>query len=131
MGVSLPTEGNCAWATPAPESLLIAAIGLSLLAACTNSQSPATSDSQSATPDPVQAAKIETVARESMAKYNLRALIVKVTKDGQDVYTGATGTSMTGVPATVDMHFRSGSFGFTYIGQIFAETGRSGRGQPR
>lgn len=56
-----------------------------------------------------------------MSKHHLRALIVQVTKDGQNVYTGARGTSMTGVPATPDMHFRIGSFGFTYIGQIFAK----------
>jgi CubicO group peptidase (beta-lactamase class C family) len=103
------------------KSLLIATMGLSVLAACSSSQSAGPSETRVAAPDPAQTAQIEAVARESMDKHNLRALIVNVTKDGQDVYTGATGTSMTGVPATADMHFRSGSFGFTYIGQIFAK----------
>jgi CubicO group peptidase (beta-lactamase class C family) len=56
-----------------------------------------------------------------MAEYKLKAVIVRVTKGGQDVYTGARGESMTGVPATPAMHFRSGAFGFMYIGQIFAK----------
>lgn len=96
-------------------------MGLVLLAACSSSQSPASTDSQAASVDPALIAQIEKVAEESMSKHDLRALIVQVTRDGQDIYTGATGTSMTGVPATADMHFRSGSFGFTYIGEIFAK----------
>jgi CubicO group peptidase (beta-lactamase class C family) len=60
-------------------------------------------------------------ARESMQTYHLKSLIIRVTSDGEDVYTAAMGESMTGVPATPDMHFRSGSMAFTYIGQIFAE----------
>ncbi len=56
-----------------------------------------------------------------MGTYDLRALIVRVTKGGRNVYTGALGTSMTGVPATPDMHVRNGAFAFTYIGEIFSQ----------
>ena len=103
--------------------LLLAALAVSLLAACSSNAGAeqAPSESASPVPDPAMTARIETVAREAIDKHNLRALIVQVTQDGQEIYSGAMGTSMTGVPATVDMHFRSGSFGFTYIGQIFAK----------
>jgi len=101
---------------------VLAVAGLVLLAGCSSSSSPTSSvSSQAATTDPALVAPIEKVAGEAMSKHHLRALIVQVTKDGQNVYTGARGTSMTGVPATPDMHFRIGSFGFTYIGQIFAK----------
>jgi CubicO group peptidase (beta-lactamase class C family) len=43
-----------------------------------------------------------------------------VVKDGVDLYTGAAGESMTGVPATPGMHTRNGAFAFTYIGQTYA-----------
>ena len=64
---------------------------------------------------------VEEIARNSMACYDLRAVIVRVTKDGKNIYTGAMGESMTGVAATPAMHFRNGSFAFSYIGEIFAQ----------
>ncbi|MFI0432087.1 MAG: serine hydrolase domain-containing protein [Candidatus Nanopelagicales bacterium] len=75
----------------------------------------------SGTADTATKAAIGKAVDDAMAANNLKALIVRVTKDGQDVYTAATGESMTGVPATPDMHFRSGAFGFMYIGEIFAK----------
>ena len=50
-----------------------------------------------------------------MAKYDLRAVIVRVTIDGQEVVTEALGESMTGVPATTDMHFRNGAVAMSYM----------------
>ena len=104
--------------------VLVCALAISLLVACSSGgtgDTGAAAGSPSPSGDPAQMAQIEKVARDSMQKYDVRALIVQVTKDGQNTYTGAMGTSMTGVPATTDMHFRSGSFGFTYIGEIFAK----------
>ncbi len=100
---------------------MLAVSALLLLAACTGSPNPGQSGSPSAAADPALTAQIEQVVGEAMGEYDLRSLIVQVTRDGQDLYKGATGTSMTGVPATTEMHFRSGAFGFTYIGQIFAK----------
>lgn len=77
--------------------------------------------------DPATRAQIEAVARDAMTKYSLRALIIRATIDGQDVYTGAMGESLPGVAATPDMHFRNGSFAFTYIGEIFAKLADAGR----
>ncbi|MDQ1248619.1 MAG: hypothetical protein QG597_2992 [Actinomycetota bacterium] len=65
--------------------------------------------------------RIEQAARQAMQTYKLKSLIMRITVDGQDVYTGALGESMTGVPATPAMHFRTGARAFTYIGQTFAQ----------
>lgn len=71
--------------------------------------------------DATQGAAIEGALTDSMTAFGLRSLIVRITEDGEDVYTSAMGESMTGVPATPNMHFRNGSFAFTYIGQTFAK----------
>jgi CubicO group peptidase (beta-lactamase class C family) len=65
--------------------------------------------------DPAQAAAIVALARDAMAKYDLKAVILRVTIDGQEVVTEALGESMTGVPATTDMHFRNGAVAFSYM----------------
>jgi CubicO group peptidase (beta-lactamase class C family) len=40
---------------------------------------------------------------------------------GADVYSGAFGDSMTGVPATPEMHFRNGALAFTYMATLLLE----------
>lgn len=70
--------------------------------------------------DPALTTELRDIARDAMAAYDLEALIVRVTKNGRDVYTAALGTSMTGVRANPRMHFRNGAFEFTYTGLIFA-----------
>ncbi|HEY2475202.1 MAG TPA: serine hydrolase domain-containing protein [Candidatus Cybelea sp.] len=66
-------------------------------------------------------AAIESLVRSSMAANHLRAAIVQVRRDGSNVYTGAFGESMTGVPATADMHFRNGALAFTYMATLLLE----------
>ena len=44
--------------------------------------------------------------------------------DGQDIVRTAVGESMTGVPATVDMHFRNGAVAISYVADADAATGR-------
>jgi CubicO group peptidase (beta-lactamase class C family) len=61
---------------------------------------------------------IQSVTRAFMAKNHLRAVIVQVRSNGADVYTGAFGDSMAGVPATSDMHFRNGALAFTYMSTL-------------
>ena len=56
-----------------------------------------------------------------MQQYHLKAIIVQVVADGKNVYTGAMGESMTGVPATPDMHFRNGAMAFTYMSTMLME----------
>ena len=66
-------------------------------------------------------AAIEGIVRTAMAKNHLRAAIVQVRSNGTNVYTGAIGDSMAGVPATPDMHFRNGALAFTYMATLLLE----------
>jgi CubicO group peptidase (beta-lactamase class C family) len=65
--------------------------------------------------DPAQAAAVTRIIRASMRENHLKSVIVKVSIDGKDVLTRAFGESMTGVPATTDMHFRNGSVAIGYM----------------
>lgn len=100
-------------------SCLVVALGLAItlstLAPALAQQSTPTND-QSA-----QAEAIGTIAREAMAKYDLKAVIVRVTIDGQEVTTFALGESMTGVPATEDMHFRNGAVAISYMSTLLLQ----------
>lgn len=73
-------------------------------------------------PSPVatsaQADDIVAIARDAMATYHLKAVIVRVAIDGKEVVTRALGESMTGVPATVDMHFRNGAVAISYVSTL-------------
>ena len=95
--------------------LAVVALGVGLLAGCT-SQSAA----PSAPPpvDPAQAAAVDKVVQEAMKARHLRAVIVRVTVDGKEIITKAYGESMTGVPATVDMHFRNGAVAISYVSTL-------------
>lgn len=90
-----------------------------LLASCsTGAGSPSSSPEPSG--DPAQTAALKELTDSALAKYKQKSVIVRVVKDGVDLYTGAAGDSMTGVPATPGMHTRNGAFAFTYIGQTYA-----------
>lgn len=66
-------------------------------------------------------ATIDAVVRKSMAANHLRAVIVDVRSNGSDLYKKAIGDSMTGVPATADMHFRNGALAFTYMATLLLQ----------
>jgi len=64
---------------------------------------------------------IKSMVSDAMKRYELKSIIVQVTSDSKNVYTGALGESMTGVPATPDMHFRAGAMAFTYMSTMLME----------
>ena len=66
-------------------------------------------------------ATIRSVIRSSMAQNHQQAVIVQVRSNGNTIYTGAFGDSMSGVPATTDMHFRNGALAFTYMSTLLLE----------
>jgi CubicO group peptidase (beta-lactamase class C family) len=70
--------------------------------------------------DPARSA-IADVVRSAMATDNLRAVIAKVTEGDRILISEAFGTSMDGVPATTDMHFRNGSVAFAYLGTLLMQ----------
>lgn len=106
----------------------IVALSIGMLAGCTSeSNTPAQLSPPSALPnttesaasaDPAQAAAIDTVVQEAMKARHLRAVIVRVTIDGKEIITKAYGESMTGVPATTDMHFRNGAVAISYVSTL-------------
>lgn len=58
------------------------------------------------------------IVREYMDEAHLRSVILRVSIDGRDIIRAAEGESMTGVPATVDMHFRNGAVAISYISTL-------------
>lgn len=93
-------------------ALLVLALAAPGAARAANSSGSAAADSPVA---------IQSVVRASLAANHLRAAIVEVRRDGRTVYTGAFGVSMTGVPATTEMHFRNGALAFTYMATLLLE----------
>ena len=59
-----------------------------------------------------------TVVNDAVQADHLRAVLVKVTVDGQQIVRQAVGESMTGVPATTDMHFRNGAVAISYMSTL-------------
>ena len=81
---------------------------------------------QSASTDPAQAAAILDLVEQEMQTGHLRAVLVRVTRDGQDIVTAARGESMTGVPATTDMHFRNGAVAISFVATLLLQLVDSG-----
>jgi CubicO group peptidase (beta-lactamase class C family) len=65
-----------------------------------------------------QADAIVAIARKIMEQQDVKAVILRVTIDGQEVVTEALGESMTGVPATTEMHFRNGAVAISYMSTL-------------
>jgi CubicO group peptidase (beta-lactamase class C family) len=101
-----------------------------LLAACPSSSPTANGTGPShtspgskvtASVDPKMAAAIDAIVQDNISRRHLRALIVRVTVDGKNIITKAYGESMTGVPATTDMHFRNGAVAISYVSTILLQ----------
>ena len=72
-------------------------------------------------PDSADTAKADAVLRVTqnfMAQAHLKAVIVRITVDGKEIVTQAVGDSMSGVPATPDMHFRNGAVAISYVSTL-------------
>ncbi|MGH6866280.1 MAG: serine hydrolase domain-containing protein [Methyloceanibacter sp.] len=67
------------------------------------------------------AARIDAIVREAMAKHHLKAVLAGFAVDGQPPSVKAWGETMTGVPATPDMHFRNGAVAIAYIGTVLLQ----------
>lgn len=74
-----------------------------------------------------QAFTITQVMRRLMAADHVRGMIVRVTQNGQNVFTGAMGDSMFGVPVTTDMQFRNGAMAFSYDATILLKMAEQGK----
>ncbi len=100
-----------------PQRLACLAFALVLVAGCgSHPASPASSPMASA--DRAKTDAVLRVVHKTMAQAHLRAVIVRVTVDGKEILTQAIGDSMTGVPATTDMHFRNGAVAISYVSTL-------------
>jgi D-alanyl-D-alanine carboxypeptidase len=64
------------------------------------------------------ARRIDDIVRKAMAEKHLKAVIAGATINGETLLVKAWGSSMTGVPATGDMHFRNGAVAIAYLGIV-------------
>ncbi len=67
------------------------------------------------------AEKVAAAAKRAMEKYHLKAVLVRVTKDTEEMAILAMGESMTSVPATEEMHFRNGAVAISYLGTVLLQ----------
>jgi CubicO group peptidase (beta-lactamase class C family) len=100
------------------QRLLVAGSVVAALSLGSSSVASAAPASPTVTPPPPSASAITDIVQSAMADGHLRAVIVKVTKGDQVLTRQAFGTSMEGVPATTDMHFRNGAVAFSYLGTL-------------
>ena len=71
-----------------------------------------------ASTNPVQAEAVRALARATLATRFARAVLVRVTVDGQEIITEAFGESAAGEPATTDMHFRNGAVAIALVAML-------------
>jgi CubicO group peptidase (beta-lactamase class C family) len=107
--------------------VIVVAALVVLLAGCTSTNNTASDGTARGAPgqtspgasiDPGKADAVVKVVRDMMTTEHLRAVLVRVTIDGQDLITQAFGESMTGVPAATDMHFRNGAVAISYMSTL-------------
>ncbi|GBG40448.1 serine hydrolase domain-containing protein [Mycobacterium montefiorense] len=88
----------------------------SVMLGCGHQSPPTASQANSA--DKSRADAVMRVVQNFMTQAHLKAAIIRVTVDGKEVVTQAIGDSMTGVPATTDMHFRNGAVAISYVSTL-------------
>ena len=107
-------------------------VGALALTACTaevTEVSPSASPSPSATAsdgtgtsgDPAEIAAIQDAVQQVIDEQHVRAAIVRVTRGDEVVVMQAWGESMNGVPATTDMHFRSGAVSIPQVSTVLLQ----------
>jgi len=99
-------------------SMLTVALVLALTSCGSEDQATRNTSSGS---DEETTAQVMAAAQRVMEENDLKAVLVRVTKDGDEVATVALGESMTGVPATEEMHFRNGAIAISYLGTVLLQ----------
>src|SRR5215204_5035684 len=109
-------------ALPRRSVLLLASVAVVFALSRCGSEEQATEETTSSGSDEgANAEEVVAAAERAMEENNLKAVLVRVTQDGEEVATVALGESMTGVPATEEMHFRNGAVAFSYLGTVLLQ----------
>ncbi len=98
--------------------LLASLCVLVLVAGCAPGALPGGTTSPTTSTDTAKADAVMRVVRDVMGQEHLKAVIVRATVGGKEVVTQAVGESMTGVPATTNMHFRNGAVAISYVSTL-------------
>jgi len=103
----------------------IGAAGITVVDAVTGGGSITQALAQDATPVTIlpeaQRAAIEKIGAEALATYDLKALLIHVIVDGEQLVSVAYGESMNGVPANPQMHLRNGAVSITYMSTLLLQ----------
>jgi CubicO group peptidase (beta-lactamase class C family) len=91
-------------------------LALGIVAGCSSHPGPPAGSA-----DPAEADTVMRVVHDFMAQAHLKAVIVRVTVDGKEIVTQAVGDSITGVPATTDMHFGNDAFNNLFYANPFRQ----------
>jgi D-alanyl-D-alanine carboxypeptidase len=100
--------GRAGWG----QRLAAAGVSVAVLVSCFAS----TAGAATATTD--EADHILSIVRAEMSQNDLNAAIIRVQIGNRNIVTRALGTSMTGVPATPQMHFRNGAVVISYLSTV-------------
>lgn len=87
-----------------------------VLSACLSPENPPTASTPTTHTD--KADEVLRLVADTMRSEHLKSAIVKVTIDGKEVVADAFGESMSGVPASTDMHFRNGAVAISYVSTL-------------
>ncbi len=119
--------------------LLVACLGAGLAAAalvsCTTGPGPtaSTEPTASSCPDGTtddrglcvagtdEAQQAADLVQSLFESESLGSVIIGVWRDGDPIVVGAIGESLTGVPATVDMHHRTGNIGHSFLSTLLLQ----------
>src|SRR5215217_1422073 len=100
---------------------IVLTVALVLALTRCSSEDQASKETTSGSEEGANAQEVRAAAEKAMKDNHLKAVLVRVTQNGQEVATIALGESMTGVPATEEMHFRNGSVAFSYLGTVLLQ----------
>jgi len=100
---------------------IVLTVALVLALTGCSSEDQASKETTSGSEEGANAQEVRAAAEKAMKDNHLKAVLVRVTQNGQEVATIALGETMTGVPATEDMHFRNGAVAFSYLGTVLLQ----------
>ncbi len=76
---------------------------------------------------PAWGGQVDDLVASTMSGQHLAAVIMTVTEGGVPVYTKAWGDSVPGTPATVDMHYRTGSVSIAEMATVLLQLVDAGK----